>query len=259
MKCKKTISGILLAGVLLGAGYNCYNLTQNNTSANILKPGVVYAEKSQDVKNKDLKSIGIEAIKKYYGETPDFNKLKFKNMNESVEQQVSDINDTIEFIKNSINKSKEDEQFIKDLEEDKNKIKFGRISIAWISDDELYSVAFDDKTKEILSVMCETKVDLNKIKPQNFVNIEEAKKTSEDFVVKNNLDNIKDMKLIGKSEYKNHNDANYDVEDTVMFFYQDAKDSSKKANVIVDRTSGKVTYFSVGEGAVVEYTKNNLD
>lgn len=258
MKCKKIISGILLAGILVGGGYNCYNLTQNNTSANILKPGVVYAEKSQDVKDKDLKSIGIEAIKKYYGETPDFNKLKFKNMNESVEQKISDINDTIEFIKNSKNKLKEDEQFIKDLEEDKNKIKVGTISMAWISDDEVYSVTFDDKTKEILSVSCETKVDLNKMKSQNFVNIKQAKKTAEDFIVKNKLDNIKDMKLIGKSEYKNHNDASYDVEDTVMFFYQDASDSSKKANVIIDRTSGKVTYFSVGYGAEREYTKNNL-
>ncbi|CAH2211922.1 hypothetical protein [Tepidibacter aestuarii] len=258
MKGKKIVTGILLAGILAGGGYNCYNLAQNNASLNVLKTGVVYAEKSQEIKNKDLNNVAMEAIKKYYGESPNFNKLKFKHTEESLEEQISGINDTIEFIKNSKSKFKEDEQFIRDLEEEKNKIKFGTISMAWISDDELYSVTFDDQSKEILSVIYETQVDLNKIKPENFVSIEQAKKTAEDFIVKNNLDNIKDMKLTGKSEYKNHNDADYDVEDTVMFFYQDANDSSKKANLVIDRNSGKVTYFSVGYGAEREYIKNDI-
>ncbi len=260
MKYKKIISGLLLAGVLVGGVYNCYNLTQNNTSVNIIKPDVVYAEKSRDIKNEDLKNVAMGAIKKYYGETPDFNKLEFISLNESLEQQIEDINSTIEYVKAIKNKTKEDEKWMKDLEADKNKIKFGTIDIAWTSekDNEIYDVTFDDKTKEILSIMCQTKVDLSKLKPENFITIEKANKTAEDYIVKNNLDNIKNMKFVGKSEYKNYYDANYDVDDTVMFFYQDANDSSKKANVVIDRTLGKVTYFSVGNGAEREYTKNNL-
>lgn len=268
MKGKKMIVGVLVVGVLMGGGYNCYKLVQNNVSFNLVKENVVYAaEKSQDLKNDELKNKVMEEIKKYYGETVDFDKLKFITGNTTEEEKKEDIDRSIEMLKNENNfknfTKEQKQEMLKEFEEKKNRITHGEIYMGWTyngsmedypKEYEMYEVNLNDKTQAVISINCIRKQDVSTIKPENFVNIEESQKIAEDFIVKNNLMNIKDvksknMKLIGKYENKYHVTAKYDEMDSVMFFYEDANDLSKKVTVSVDRTLGKVSYFCIGSEA----------
>ncbi len=266
MKAGKIITGFVLAGLLMGGGYNCCKLVQNNALANKVKENIVYAGKNQEEYSieETLKSEAMAVIKKYYDEAPDFSDLTFSAGHESTKKQTEDIDMAIEHLKSISNKTAEDEKWIKKLQEYKNKIKSGRISISWIRENnnsdlfEVYGVDFNDATKEVLNVTYKEKFDLSKIKPENLITIEESKKVAEDFILKNKLEDMEKAKLTGKTEYETYCTDGYKGVDTVFFMYQDANDASKKVNVEINRITGDITYFSVGECAEIESTKNEV-
>lgn len=95
-------------------------------------------------------------------------------------------------------------------------------------------------------------------KANKFTSLERSKKIAENFILKNFSSYVKDAKFIGSSDYQDRYEYGYQESDYYMVFYQDKNDSSKKVNLIIDRTSGKITYVSFGQIAKSEYLKNDI-
>lgn len=271
MKRKKIMAGILALGVLAGSGYGIYELAGENIIGNALEPNVVYAEKSEEGINQDLKDEAMKIIKSHFGKTPDFKQMEFSTKTLTKEDQISEIDNAINFRKNfpedietaikefekNLNYDEETKRIIEEkrvdrLEKVKRNIKYGITYINWQSEDERYTIAFDDQTKELLTAQYELKIDESEINPNDFVSIEEAQNTAETFLIKNYLDGIENLELVKKEEFQAHLGdevgGGFDF-NAVAFFYQEAEDASKKANIVVDRITGEVTEFAVGKAA----------
>lgn len=242
----KLLIGILITGSLI-VGV-CGDYTEQNNIVSV----------SQDINIEDFKNTSIEGIKKYYNEVPNFDKFKFTMEHETVEDIKESLDNVINNLKDKNGyeylADEQRQNRIKELETAKNIVENGKIYMNWIpnepnveypNEDGFYQVTLNDKTKEIDSMEYTISQDLRNIKSENFVSIEQSKKIAENFIVQNNLSNIKNMKLVRKMETKSHINAAYDVSDSVEFYYEDMNDSSKKTNVMVDRILGKVNRFNV--------------
>ncbi|QZY54521.1 hypothetical protein [Crassaminicella profunda] len=257
MKGEKIIVGILVAGVLLVAGYNIYNLVENNTASNKIKQKVVHEEKREEAENEYLKIKAIEAIEKHYKVKIDGDKLEFNIEHNTVEKQLERIESMIVELST---RTGERGATIDYLEEEKKRIKFGTIDffgdVYGGKKLETYAVSFDDETKEILQVTCIKRDVLKKLKPIDFISFEQSKKIAEAFIARNNLEDVEQLKFIGLIEDVTYFEQDEHIFDTFMLFYENMNDVSKKINIKIDRVSGKVNYFSVGKKAVSEYEKN---
>ncbi|SKC65663.1 hypothetical protein [Maledivibacter halophilus] len=107
MKAKKIMVGMLAVGVLMGSGYGIYDLAGKSIIAKSIRPNVVYAEKSQEVTNVDLKDEAVKALQKYFKETPDFDKLKFNTSTETKEDKMEAFNRLIDVKKKMLEGLKE--------------------------------------------------------------------------------------------------------------------------------------------------------
>ncbi len=109
---------------------------------------------------------------------------------------------------------------------------------------------FDCKTRELLSVSHEVKLDESRIKSKNLISIEDAKNKAKELLVKNKLDNIQNPKLVKKFQVHLQKDKvgggfNFNlVSFPISKFYEDG---NKKANVIVDRATGDISGFDIGK------------
>ena len=282
MKSKKIMSSILALSIIAGSGYGVYNVLGKSMLGNMLSLNVVYAKGSEDVAIKDLKEKAMKIIKNHFEETPNFKQLKFSSEIYTKEDRIKNIDKTINFKENvsrdelaalesahadmiamlkkhsnkediktlnqleTIKKQLEEER-VKRLEEVKKNIKYGTINMSWQSKDEVFGVIFDDKTKEVLKAYYESKGD--KINSKNFISVADAKKIAEKFLAEKNIASIKTKKLVKKEEFqsfmKNINDG-FDY-DSVAFFYEDANNKNKKANIVVNRITGEITEFAVGK------------
>ncbi|MCY6372120.1 hypothetical protein [Clostridium ganghwense] len=233
MKSKQIISKLLLASVLMGGGYKTYAFA-------VQKQPVKAVQKSEVQKN-DKEAQAVETIKKYFGVTFDKDKLQ-KNIR--VEDKKELLNSYGVVSENGIYQA----VWFTPRTED------GKVNS---SIDEIFSVDIDEKSGEVLSAHAK-RTDLEKTDTKDFIGIEEAKKVAEDFIKKNNISDIKELKFVGNSQYRDNWEVKYQEDDTFMLFYQDAKDSSKKVNLCVDRGSKKVFYFSTANIADAEYGKNDI-
>ncbi|WP_026895654.1 YcdB/YcdC domain-containing protein [Clostridiisalibacter paucivorans] len=96
MKKKKVLASFLAFSILAGSGYGIYDLGAKNIGANNIKPNVVYAEKGEQVSNKDLKERSIEMLKKYFQDTPDFNELNFSSTTETKNGKIEEFEKIVE-------------------------------------------------------------------------------------------------------------------------------------------------------------------
>ena len=257
MRVKKIVMGILAAGVLLLAGYNIYVLVEKNVASNKIKEKVVYEEKRAETANEYLKIKAIEAIEDYYNVKIDGDKLEFDIEYNTMEKQLEDIGRYEASLKESVKEL--DEDMADYLEREKERITFGTIDF-WAGEYSpekkvIYSVSFDDETKELLEVSCIKRDVLRKMKSAGFIGVDESKKIAEEFIDKNNIEDIGQLKFIGLKEEVTYYGQEESIFDTFMLFYENVNDVNKKVNIKIDRVLGKVNSFSVGKKAVSECEK----
>lgn len=254
MKNKKIGIGILVVGVLLVVGYN---FVENNIALNKIKSKIVHEEKREEIKNDYLKIKAVEVIEDYYKVKIDRDKLEFTREQNTIEKQLKRIEWMITELSS---RTGERGATIDYLEEEKKNILFGTIDFfADVSEGEnleIYSISFDDETKEILQVKCIKRKVLKKVEPIDLISVEEARKIAELFIGENKIEDVNQVKFIGLIEDITYFEKDEDLFDTFLFFYQDMNDKNKKINIKIDRILGKVNYFSVGKKAVSEYKKN---
>lgn len=197
-----------------------------------------------------IKSINIDDIKNVSVKEENDSLEKFKYFMTS---NLLNIKETegMEKAKKQLNtyiKSTEDS--IKRFQNMKINVRYGTTYLYFESKEETYNVNFDCKTRELLSVNHEVKLDESKIKSKNLISIEDAKNKAKEFLVKNKLDNIQNPKLVKQEEFQAHlqkdkvgGGFNFN---SVALVYEDG---DKKANIIVDRATGDISGFDIGKAA----------
>ncbi|WP_027631440.1 YcdB/YcdC domain-containing protein [Clostridium hydrogeniformans] len=82
---------------------------------------------------------------------------------------------------------------------------------------------------------------------KSHIYIEEAKKIAEEFILKNNIGNIKNIKLVNENQRRQNEGVNY------RFLFEDADAAYKKVLICIDGDTKKVYNFSIGVMEIIYF------
>lgn len=111
---------------------------------------------------------------------------------------------------------------------------------------EYFSMKIDSKTGECLAVNGYYN-DKAAASPNSSIDIEEAKKIAEEFIVKNHIGNIKNIKLINEKQRGEKKYVNY------RLLFEDADAAYKKVVIYIDGNTKKVYNFSMGVVEIINF------
>ena len=110
-----------------------------------------------------------------------------------------------------------------------------------------FSMKIDSKTGECLSVNGYY-IDKTADSQSSPIDIEEAKKLAEESILKNNIGNIKKIKLVNENERRQNADVNY------RLLFEDADEACKKVLICIDGNTKKVYRFSTGVMEIIDFS-----
>lgn len=110
-----------------------------------------------------------------------------------------------------------------------------------------FSMEIDSKTGECLSVNGYY-IDKTAASQSSPIDIEEAKKLAEEFILKNNIGNIKKIKLVNEDQRRQNEDVNY------RLLFEDADAAYKKVLICIDGNTKKVYRFSTGVMEIIDFS-----
>lgn len=253
MKCKRIIALVLMVGVGGATFIGLPDSNFKNVSASGIKQNVVYSGKIDNAStnnqnqtsgiNAAYKSEALKALKAYIGVSPEeskyASKMNFKmsacDNNTLPECEKSAIaywqNKNSKFSNDMIQKIKARYDLISP------QIGNGFVDVSWsaLTDNgtknggmDYYNVIFDKTTNKIDNVVFFT--DLVNGNKECDPNSEESQNTAKDFIIKNNLADIKNPQFVKVISG-----------DRMMF--KDANDANKKAAVVLDGNTKKACGF----------------
>lgn len=271
MHSKKIITVLLAVGVVAStcALFNQINI--KGAFAKTVKQNVVYTKEdtlaaSQDdgtgnVSGADeeaYKEKSLDILKKCFNISVEENEnfkfnaciLNEKTLDEIKPKEQKDIQDMYD--KKEISKEEYDKQmaYIEEndggLKERVGKLKHGMVQTSWVDDNRCYLIDFNENTKEVDFILV-GESNYNESDVPLTLSEEQIKNTAEDFIKKNKLVDIENLKCIlvkvGSEGHAGH------------VYYQDENDSAKKVKVGINSYTGKVSSFAVNAYADFEYDK----
>ncbi|WP_055668840.1 YcdB/YcdC domain-containing protein [Desnuesiella massiliensis] len=110
-----------------------------------------------------------------------------------------------------------------------------------------FSMKMDPKTGECLSVDGYYN-DKMTVSSKSSINIDEAKKIAEEFILKENIGNIKNTKLVNQNQRRQNENVNY------RLLFEDADAAYKKVLICIDGNTKKVYGFSIGVMEIIHFS-----
>ncbi|MBU3143931.1 YcdB/YcdC domain-containing protein [Clostridium sp. CF012] len=110
-----------------------------------------------------------------------------------------------------------------------------------------FSMKIDSKTGECIYFSSyDTKVISSSNSSIDIIDINEAKKIAKEFILKNNIGNIKNIKLVNQNPKSVKSEVGYSL------LYEDADVASNKVMIVIDGSTKKIYSFSIGVMEVIQ-------